>query len=353
MTDPRGAERARDETAALPAPARAPAAVTMPLLLAIDGNSLLHRSYHALERTQLRTRGGKPSWAINGVWGQLLAAIDRLGPDAVLIGFDDAGNNDRKKLRPDYKAGRSIKHPDLVSQLALAPAHFTGAGLTCVVSTGCEADDVLATAASHAFAAGWRSMIVTSDRDSFALINETTSVLRIINGGVENSPVLTPDRLDLLAGIRPEQYTAYAALRGDTSDNLPGVRGIGAKTAAKLLAAYPTVEAAWSEIDAGGDGVAVAIGKANAAKLAAPDARTLFTANLALMTMRTDLALPDLDSMRIPIDAHALDAELDKWSLVSVRRDALRLIGTPAAPSPPAPPPDDGVLLLWDDEVPA
>ncbi|MGZ4638345.1 MAG: 5'-3' exonuclease [Actinomycetes bacterium] len=329
-----------------------------PLLLAVDGNSLLHRSYHALERTQLRTRGGKPSWAVKGVWGQLLAAIDRLAPDAVLIAFDDAGNNDRKKTRPDYKAGRSEKHPDLVSQLALAPAHFTAAGLTCVVSTGCEADDVLATAASDARAAGWRSMIVSSDRDAFALIDETTSVLRIINGGVDNSPVLTPDRLDLLAGIRPEQYVAYAALRGDTSDNLPGVRGIGEKTAVRLLAAFPTVEAAWSEIDSGGNGVALAIGKANAAKLAAPDARTLFSANFAMMTMRTDLALPDLESMRIPVDARTLDAELDKWSLASVRRDALRLVGAPtgqvptSTPTPTHEEPDDGVLMLWEDELP-
>lgn len=297
-----------------------------PLLLAIDGNSLLHRAYHAHEQSGQRTPDGQPCWAVNGVWSQLLAAVNRVDPAAILVAFDDPAVNQRRQVHPAYKAHRATKHDDLIAQLSSAPQQIARTGLCVVTSPGAEADDVLASAASRAERAGWRCVIATSDRDSFALITASTSVLRIINGGVTNSPLLTPPRLRILTGIDPEQYAEYAALRGDTSDNLPGVSGIGPKTAVRLLNVYPTVRAALADT---GPGLAAAIGRSAAAKLTTSAAAATFATNLDLMTMRTDLELPSFDEMRIPIPADDLLAELEEWCLVGVRDQARWLLTDP------------------------
>ena len=302
-------------------------AVDAPLLLVVDGNSLLHRAYHAHEGSDQRTLDGRPCWAINGVWSQLLAAVNRVDPAGVLVAFDDPAVNQRRQIHPTYKAHRAVKHDNLIAQLSAAPQHIARTGVSVVVSAGAEADDVLASAAAATERSGWRCVVATSDRDAFALISAGTSVLRIINGGVANSPLLTPSRLRILTGIDPEQYCEYAALRGDTSDNLPGVAGIGPKTAVRLLNAFPTVAAA---LDADGAVLAAAIGASAAVKLATPLARETFATNRALMTMRTDVPLPDLDDMRIPIPAGDLLAELEEWCLAGVRDQARWLLTDPA-----------------------
>jgi len=110
--------------------------VEAPLLLAIDGNSLLHRAYHAHEESGHRTTDGRPCWAINGLWSQLLAAVNRVDPAAVLLAFDDPAANDRKVSHPAYKAHRADKPADLVAQLADAPVHVARTGLTVRVEPG-------------------------------------------------------------------------------------------------------------------------------------------------------------------------------------------------------------------------
>ncbi|UZN02974.1 5'-3' exonuclease [Cellulomonas sp. S1-8] len=301
-------------------------------LLAVDGNSLLHRSFHALLGSQLHTRDGRPTWAVKGALSQILGAVDRAGADAVVIGFDDAGNNHRKLTHPHYKAHRTAKPDDLVTQLALAVDVFWSAGLHVVIPDGLEADDVLATAAATATAAGWHTVVCTSDRDAFALVNDTTSVLRIINGGVEASPVLTPERLRLMLGIDPWQYRQYAAMRGDASDNLTGIRGIGPKTGVALLAAFGSVEAAFADVDTNeGRRVAEVIGKACVTKLADPDGRAAFWQNVELMTMRTDVDLGmDLGAGSgpgvLPIDARQVHDALAAVEFGSLQWLAARML---------------------------
>ena len=134
-------------------------------------------------------------------------------------------------------------------------------GVAVVVPAGLEADDVLAWSAAGPPTVGARTVVVTSDRDAFALIDERTRVLRIINGGVEASPMLTPDLLALLLGIRPEQYPDFAALRGDPSDNLPGVRG-SAQDGRSAARRAGIVRAALRTWPAGGARVAAAVGPA-------------------------------------------------------------------------------------------
>ena len=311
-------------------------------LLAVDGNSLLHRSFHALAGSQLRTRDGRPTWAVKGALSQILGAVDRVAADAVVIGFDDAGNNQRKVTHPHYKAHRTEKPTELVSQLALAVEVFGSAGLHVVTPDGLEADDVLASAAATATAEGWHTVVCTSDRDAFALVTETTSVLRIINGGVEASPVLTPERLRILLGIDPWQYRQYAAMRGDTSDNLTGIRGIGEKTGVALLNAFGSVEAAFADVDTNdGARVAEVLGKACVKKLADPDGRAAFWQNVDLMTMRTDLDLamslgatsgPGL----LPVDSQVLHDALAAVEMHSLQWLAARVLTSGAGDAPGA-----------------
>jgi 5'-3' exonuclease len=301
-------------------------------LLAVDGNSLIHRSFHALLGSQLHTRDGRPTWAVKGALSQILGAVDRVAADAVVIGFDDAAGNHRKAAHPHYKAHRAPKPDDLVTQLALAVDVFWSAGLHVVIPDGLEADDVLASAAATATAAGWHTVVCTSDRDAFALVTETTSALRIINGGVEASPVLTPARLRTMLGIDPWQYRQYAAMRGDASDNLTGIRGIGEKTGVALLDAFGSVEAAFADVDTnGGARVAEVLGKACVKKLSDPDGRAAFWQNVELMTMHTDVDLGiDLGATSgpglLPVDPATLHDALAAVEMHSLQWLAARVL---------------------------
>jgi 5'-3' exonuclease len=255
--------------------------VEAPVLLAIDGNSLVHRSYHAQAHT------GQPSWAVRGLLTQLVAAVDRIRPAAVVIGFDDANRSMRRERWPTYKANRIEKLDTLVEQLAGAVEAMRRLGVAVVVPDGLEADDVLASVAAFARQAGATTVIVTSDRDAFALIDDNTRVLRIINGGVDASPLMTDDRLVTLLGIQASQYRDFAALRGDPSDNLPGVRGIGPHHAARLLTEFGTAAAAFADID----GVRSKLGAGVARRLGHPEARAAWELNCHVMTMHDDVPL--------------------------------------------------------------
>jgi len=271
----------------------------------------LHRAHHAMEQSDLRDSAGRPIWALKGLISFIATASARLTPDAIVIGFDSPGVSVRKDDYPDYKAHRTEKTPDLRAQLDDAPVLLAAAGITVVTPNGYEADDVLATAAALARRHTWRTAVVTSDRDSFALIDETTSVLRVLNGGIDGSPLLTPEKMTAVCGVSADRYRDYAALRGDTSDNLPGALGIGAKTAAKLLTVFPGVDAAYAAIDDGREAeVEAVIGKAATAKLATAEARANVARNQRLMIMRDDLKIPTLQKMRLPLDVTVLQAAL-------------------------------------------
>ncbi len=236
----------------------------------------------------------------------------------VVVGFDDRGNSRRKRQWPHYKAHRAPKPESLERQLDLAVDVLRELGVVVVVPEGLEADDVLASVAAQAPSYGARTVVVTSDRDSFALIDEHTRMLRILNGGVDASPLLDPQRLAMVTGVRPEQYLDLAALRGDASDNLPGVPGFGAKTAVKLLQALDTAEAAFADAEAGGTRCTAAIGKARTRNLTTPEARERWRHNCEVMAMVTtaDLGLdPELTRGRLPLDEDAVRATYSRFEL--------------------------------------
>jgi DNA polymerase-1 len=183
----------------------------------------------------------------------------------------------------------------LADQLDAAVEVLLELGVVVAVPPGLEADDVLASAATYARSAGVRTVLATSDRDSFALIDDNTRMLRILNGGVDASPLLDPARLFLVTGVRPEQYLDFAALRGDASDNLPGVPGIGPKTAARLLAEFGTARAAFDDSAGGGSRCRAVLGAGVSRTLAAPGARAVWERNCAVMAMVSDAPLGGLD----------------------------------------------------------
>ncbi|GGF40632.1 hypothetical protein GCM10011519_12900 [Marmoricola endophyticus] len=308
------------------------------VVLVVDGNSLLHRGYHALAHTGTRTLGGEPAWAVRGLLSQLVHAVDRVGATHVVVGMDDPDRSLRRERHPTYKAQRPDKLPTLVSQLELAGRVLRQVGVPVVVPPGLEADDVLASVAARVGAQGGRTVVATSDRDAFALISSTTSVLRIINGGVEASPVLTPQRLEIMLGVRPEQYPDFAALRGDPSDNLPGVYGVGPKTAARLLSAFGGAERAFADLAE----VRELLGDAVAARMAADGAREAWARNREVMAMHTDL---DVDTgAALPLPADEVRHAYAHCRLPGTTTRALRALCGVDPPAQPVP----EETLAWD-----
>ncbi|MBT0769253.1 hypothetical protein KIH74_10000 [Kineosporia sp. J2-2] len=284
----------------------------VPLLLAVDGNSLLHRAHHAMAQGDLRDTGGAPVWALKGLVSFLATASARLRPDALVVGFDcSAGESVRRGDYDGYKAHRPEKPEDLSLQLDAAPGFLAAAGVTVVVPKGYEADDVMASSARAARKQGWRTTVVTSDRDMFALVDDTTSVLRVMNGGIDGSPLIDPEGLQTQYGVRPDQYKDFAALRGDASDNLPGAFGIGPKRAARLLTEFDSVEKVYGALDEGREAdVAALIGPAATTALAGDEARANVARNQHLMEMRRDLRIPKIATMVLPLDQQRLQDTL-------------------------------------------
>jgi 5'-3' exonuclease len=322
------------------------------LLLVVDAPSLLHRNHHARAHTRALDRAGRPVWALHGMLRQIIESIDGFAPDAVLFGLDDRTGSVRRDSYPAYKAGRAEKHPELVEQLERAGALLDALGMATLTPAGLEADDVNASGAAWARRHGWSCVIITSDRDAFAHISDHTKVLRLIDGGIHGSPLLDPARLRTMYGVAAENYLAYAALRGDASDNLPGVPGIGEKTAAALLEVAGSMRTVWADVDhdegrsvaAGLDSWALErggrrLGARVVRHLSAPGARERYEFNVRIMTGREDLDLgltPDVPGTPglLPLDVDRVSRVVGFLGVEATTALALRVLtGDPASAS--------------------
>jgi DNA polymerase I len=315
-----------------------PSSTQGPLLLAVDGNSLAHRAFHAYGALGLGSAGGDRS-GLYGFASLLAAVVDKVGADALVVGFDCRERSLRRERYAAYKATRPEKDPALYALLDLLPALLGDLGVEVVVAPGWEADDVVGSAAAAAEAAGWRCVVATSDRDAFALISDATSVLRL-RSGLDNAVLLDPPRLRREVGVSPDQYVELAALRGDTSDNLPGVPGIGPARAAALLREYPTVaEAAADPI-----GCRSVLGRTAGQALLedlADRGTSVFLRNVDLMTPQRDLPV-QLGGCRPRRTAEAIAEVLTGWGLQSLgARLAVALAVRPEA----VPLPDEAPLV--------
>ena len=319
------------------------------LLLVVDAPSLLHRNHHARAHTRLTDRSGRPAWALHGMLRQIIEAIDGFAPDAVIFGLDDRTSSVRRDYYPAYKAGRTEKDPELIEQLDRTGALLDALGLATLTPPGLEADDVNASAAAWTRANDWNCVIITSDRDAFAQISDHTQVLRLIDGGLNGSPLLNPARLYTMYGVAAERYLEYAALRGDASDNLPGVTGIGEKTAAVLLEQAGSMQAVWADIDSN-DGMALIaaldgwaeetgvrrLGATVVRRLTAPGAREQFDFNVRIMTGHDDLDLgltPDIPGSPglLPIDLDRISQVVGFLNVEATTALALRVLSSDPA----------------------
>jgi 5'-3' exonuclease len=250
----------------------------VPVLLAVDGNGLAHRAYHAVGGTE-----GPPGEARQRV----LAMLARIGaatrPSACVVGFDDPVRSLRRDRHAGYKSARPPKDDTLVELLEELPGVLARLGLCVAVPEGLEADDVLGSAAALARRRGVAAALATGDQDAFALVAPTVQVFYLVTGG--RMEQVSPSWLRARYGVGPAAYPAFAALRGDASDCLPGIKGIGAVTAARLLAAYDSVEAALDDPA----GVARLLGAWVAEALVTQ--RATDERNRELMAIRDDIAL--------------------------------------------------------------
>lgn len=224
----------------------------MTIILAIDGNSLTHRAYHGFKGRDGQmgriNSFNQPVWAVQGLIGTIGRIVEKTGATHVVVAFDDINSSERKTEKPDYKAGRSKKDDHLVSQLALAPEVLRAYGINVCVPKGLEADDVMSDTARLAKSLGAKCIIATSDRDSYSLVDDNTSIFSLMTGGIDQAKIVNGEYLQTRYGINAGSYLLYAALRGDSSDNLPGIKGVGEIGAAKIVNEVSDITALKAEL---------------------------------------------------------------------------------------------------------
>ncbi|MDR0431759.1 MAG: DNA polymerase I [Bifidobacteriaceae bacterium] len=219
----------------------ASAGAKRPRLLVIDGHSMAYRAFHALPPDKLATTSGQPTNAVYGFTSMLIKLLTNEQPTHVGVAFDVSRTTFRTAIYPEYKATRSATPEEFISQVPLIKQVLAALRLPICELPDFEADDILATWATQGAGDGMEVLICSGDRDAFQLIGPDVTVLypRV---GVTDLARMTPDAVAERYGVGPQQYPDMAALVGETSDNLPGVPGVGPKTAAKWLNQYGSLQ---------------------------------------------------------------------------------------------------------------
>jgi DNA polymerase-1 len=208
----------------------------VPTLALIDGNSIAYRAFFALP-PDLATKSGQVTNAVFGFTRMLIRMLKDFHPEGIAVAWDVSRQTFRTESYPEYKAQRSKAPDEFRSQLPLIDEVLETLHMTQLRLEGFEADDLIATLTKRAVGEGWEVLIVTGDRDAFQLIGGPVKVV-YTRRGISDTVVADEAYVEERYGIGPDQYVDYAALRGDTSDNLPGVPGVGEKTASRLIADY-------------------------------------------------------------------------------------------------------------------
>jgi DNA polymerase-1 len=220
----------------------------MPTLMLVDGNSLTYRAFHALPQ-DLATSSGQVTNAVLGFTSMLINLVRDHRPDGVAVAFDRPEPTFRHETVDTYKANRSAAPDILRQQMGIVREVLDALKLPQIELAGYEADDILATLAGQAAADGIDVLIVTGDRDSFQLVKDPHVKVIYNKRGVSEYAMYDEAGIEERTGVRPDRYVQYAALRGDTSDNLPGVPGVGEKTAAKLINKYGDIDGLYEHVD--------------------------------------------------------------------------------------------------------
>src|ERR1700722_11882768 len=218
-----------------------------PLLL-LDGMSLAFRAYYALPDT-LATKSGVVTNAVHGFTSMLVYLIREQKPSALAVAFDAPGDTFRDEMLEDYKAGRAATPWLLPPQFDIIREVMDSLAIPVIEASGFEADDVIATLATQAAERGCEVVIVTGDRDSFQLVQDPYIRVLYNKRGVSDYTLYDEAGIFERTGVPPEKYVLLASLRGDPSDNLPGIPGVGEKTAAKLLTKYGDLDGIFAHLD--------------------------------------------------------------------------------------------------------
>ena len=271
----------------------------MSKLLLLDGNSLTYRAFYAMPE-DMATRSGQPTGAVFGFTAMLINLVRDHRPDAIAVCFDRREPTFRHAAAPEYKAHRDETPTTLIDQLGLVRQVLESLSIPAIDCAGFEADDLLATLASEAEQRGDDVLIVSGDRDVYQLVHDPRIQVLYNRRGVTDYALYDEAGIAERTGVTPDLYVQYAALRGDPSDNLPGVPGVGEKTAAKLLNKYGSVESL------------LAAAAEQTPKLAENLAAhgEVVRRNVGLMTLRTDA----------PIDAAPADLQWRGFDAEAVTR---------------------------------
>ena len=217
-------------------------------LLLIDGHSMAYRAFFALPAENFTTALGQHTNAIYGFATMIISLIKEEKPTHVAVAFDVSRKTFRSEIFPEYKANRASTPDEFRSQMSYLHELIDSCGIKHFQLEGYEADDLIATISKKAEGQGFEILICTGDRDSFQLVNEKTTVL-YPKRGVSELARMTPAAVIEKYGMTPEQYPDFAALRGDPSDNLPSIPGVGEKTAAKWIIEYGSLKDLLSQVD--------------------------------------------------------------------------------------------------------
>ncbi|GAA2162900.1 DNA polymerase I [Pedococcus bigeumensis] len=220
----------------------------MSRLLLLDGHSLAYRAFFALPAENFSTSTGQHTNAVYGFTSMLINVMRDEQPTHLAVAFDVSRQTFRTEVYADYKAGRSVTPHEFHGQVSLLHEVLDALKIRYVEVDGYEADDVLATLTTQALAEGMEVLICSGDRDSFQLVTDTSTVLYPVKG-VSELARMTPGAVEAKYGVLPERYSDLAALVGESSDNLPGVPGVGPKTAAKWLTQYGDLTGVVAHVD--------------------------------------------------------------------------------------------------------
>lgn len=284
----------------------------------IDGNSLMHRAFHAVPPT-MNAPDGRPTNAIFGFLNMFLKMIDAFNPDGVVVAFDKGKPRVRMEMLPQYKAQRPPMDPDLHAQFPMIKELLTALNVPILQSEGWEGDDILGTMARLGEEAGCDMLLVTGDRDMYQLVTEHVNVVST-RKGLSDVAIMTPESVDdLYHGITPALVPDFYGLKGDTSDNIPGVPGIGPKKASALIAQYGSLD----EVIAHADEVKGKMGE----NLRAHIDDALLSRKVA--TIRTDAPVElDFDETSFPaFSADEVSAALGTLGITAMQNRFLALVG--------------------------
>ena len=284
----------------------------------IDGNSLMHRAFHAVPPT-MNAPDGRPTNAIFGFLNMFLKMIDAFNPDGVVVAFDKGKPRVRMEMLPQYKAQRPPMDPDLHAQFPMIKELLTALNVPILQSEGWEGDDILGTMARLGEEAGCDMLLVTGDRDMYQLVTEHVNVVST-RKGLSDVAIMTPESVDdLYHGITPALVPDFYGLKGDTSDNIPGVPGIGPKKASALIAQYGSLD----EVIAHADEVKGKMGE----NLRAHIDDALLSRKVA--TIRTDAPVElDFDATSFPaFSDDEVSAALGTLGITAMQNRFLALIG--------------------------